>query len=186
MLRLFVECFGKLQQHIFDVNSESWEMRQQCVLAKKINDGEENPKRKYAMTVVAEGEYEKVFAERTDALWLHDELWEVIPSECRCVSFRALAFRRLSKMSCAAEYLMGVPRRRIQVQLYRLLMDPDWAAELRKIERCAWDAWASALFERYGGFEGPLILAALEQKAKLQKRSLSDVECMHAKNATGW
>ena len=47
MMRLLVEAFGRLQQHVFEINSEAWEMRQRCLLAKQLKEGAPRPTRKY-------------------------------------------------------------------------------------------------------------------------------------------
>ena len=123
---------------------------------------------------------EQRFREQVGILWFQPEMWAIMPVTCYKVSFRALAFRCISRMLCAMHEILEVPHKKFPVRLFALLEDQSLAAEFSKVPDCLLDPTSKALRDAHPDLSGEEFMHKLALLAMLLPVDIATLEAKHA------
>lgn len=136
--------------------------------------------RQYRQAIAAMGHNEKRLGEQVGLLWENEDMWILLPSTCATVSFRALAFRCLSRLICSVHQLLEVPHTTFPVRMFALLEEPSLAADFVKIPNCMLDAWPRGMRALHPGLDDDVFFRKLALCDMLMAKDTSSIEAKHA------
>ena len=164
----------------FDLASADFERRESAKLAAALSRGETGAgARAYRLSLVASGAVDRVFFDQTRVLFDCANLWSALPPSCLTVSFRALAFRGISRQACAFHELLARTHEGFPHQVFKLLGSPDHAEALDAVDECLLDPWTRSMKRAYG-FQSADFLHILAGVAQSLAVDISVLEAKHA------
>lgn len=179
--RLVMEPLRQLLRTQLTIAGDAWENEQRRkVLSSSVESPNPFGQRDYRLGLAAEMNAERSFFQRLRALFQENVFWEMIPVGCHTTAFRSLAFRLLSRAGCAVHELFVRPHKRLPFQVFRLLKEPELAAELVKTPPCMVDEWTKKLLQQHPDLSGTEFLQKLSLVALMAWKDIAQVEARHA------
>lgn len=179
LIRLVMEPLRQYLTKQFSRASEEAQVLEKAKLASAVKAGHEYfPKLR--VLEVAQGGDDVHFMEVLRWLFEDKELWSLIPPPDHTVSMRALAFRCASRMGCGFAKLLLSRHKRFPFAVFRLLAEPELAADFRQLSDCVLDPWTKKLRELWPNMEGPGFKQVLYSVASVLRVDISHIEARHA------
>ncbi len=181
LVRLLQEPLRRYQTYLFDLGSDTWEVKQLAKAAKALARGESGPGvREYRASVLAGGVADALFWDQRHMAFTSATLLSVVAPVACTFAFRSLAFRALSRTGCAFNYLIAEAHRSFPMRLFALLADPSLGASFDTIPDCLLGQWARRFKSQYGTFTSDLLLTVLAAIAVLLWVDTTQIERRNA------
>eukprot|EP00971_Amphidinium_carterae_P000180 3827-Amphidinium_carterae.3 len=166
-----------LEKH-FLMASPQWEREQALHVMQCLTRGDE-PHRKYRLQIAADMELEKACFGDLKDMYMRPEFWSLLPETAATFAFRWRAFVALSRIGSSIEATLCSRHMLWPCKLFKLLGNPSCAEALSHEAPCVMDSYSIKVLERWPGFQGHEIIAALRLQASQQKLDISVVESLH-------
>lgn len=179
--RMLMEPLRELLGAQFKVAGAEWEQEQACKAAAAIAMGDlSTSSRQYRLVLAAQGVAERRCQQQVAEIWRSEVLWSCVPL-CDCtISFRALAFKCISRLACVVHELLEVPHRAFPTRMFLLMVQPELASAFAEEPECLLDPWSRKLREMYPSLAGAEFQSTLLLCALLCWSDISTLESKHA------
>lgn len=179
--RLIMEPLRELLARYLHITSAEWEKEQECRAAAAMQSGNSGfNSRDFRLAIAGTGRLDKRFVDQVHKLFFATEMWGALPVKCYTVSFRALAFRCISRLGCTHKQLLAWNHERFPIRLFALLEEPDLAPELAETPECLLDEWSAALRKHHPDFSGDLFRYKLLLCGVAVWLDIAPIEAKHA------
>ena len=128
---------------------------------------------------VASGVDDRKFFEQVVLMMRGKALWQLLPPSVQNFEMRATVWKAASRMGCAFVKSMVTPHDGFPLKLFRLLREPDLAAEFGR-KQCLMDPWTLRLHQRFEGFTSAEFFQILYTVGRFMPVDISHVESLHA------
>ena len=183
MIRLIMQPLKELLEFKLWVGSEVWELVQSAAAAMRQSDNSSDcsgswPNRDFAACLASKNVAEDKCIGKLESL-LDAGMWLSMPNSSLLESCQAQVFVLMSRVGCMAEELLRQRHRLAPWIVFRILWDPDAAAQILEMPRCLLDELMLDLVAD-GNFDG------LEARLKVfciaicSRTDVSNVEALHA------
>ena len=176
-----LEPLRHYQTAFFERAGAAWEQKQRQKAVAALTAGHCTfQSRNYRVAEAASGHDDRELLHRLRLLFTEAELWAIVPPQGLTVDRRALAFRCLSRLGCAAHQLLGIRHSTFPTKIFLLLKESGLADEFKRIPACVLGEWAANLRADYPDLSGVEFFIVLAEVASSLAMDTSVVESKHA------
>ena len=162
------------------LSSMEWDKQQRTAQAQAWASGRPVPQRDYMLTLAAQNTLEDTYFGALGRLFFEESEWKLVEERKYTVSFRALAFRVLSRQGCLIHIDLRVPHRMPPFTLFRVLRSEDMAQVVASTPPCLLDEWSARILQRYPTLVGEECKEVLHTHAKLASTNTAPIESRHS------